>query len=400
MAPALITAVALVAGLAHGIWRERDQATLRVFSYPASTSNASPSGPSPVWSRNTTDGLKVILYSDRSYKVLVAGSSWMESSPIALHGGGFWFCDPCIASKGHALDFITFASGSGNHFTLGPFDQVQMQYTIGTTKIPVHFSIIYYKETETFMFQQRFPSGLGQVNTSHWDPASTLKTGNNNHKAFIVATGPKDKFEVNWPHVGQFLSSGEVSVHFPSFRDGKDAQNYMLRHLTWVGRFAVSRSGDGVGGAAGQEGGPIVIYDGNAENALVLSPFDNFKSNILGYDCEAGGSVENKAKICAGTHGHVVSFPPGYSTTTSLSFSKHGPTDAVYKWGKVMQMAHGTKKMQKDPISSKLSYWTDNGAFYSWYKWEDIMKMGSPNEVLIKLSSEFAEKEIPVHYYQ
>jgi hypothetical protein len=82
------------------------------------------------------------------------------------------------------------------------------------------------------------------------------------------------------------------------------------------------------------------------------------------------------ALLAVGVQGKVVNVPQGFTTKTALVSSALGVTDAVYAFGGALQAAYHTAARrpppEESPLTSRLSYWTDNGAFFScafWRSW-------------------------------
>lgn len=65
-----------------------------------------------------------------------------------------------------------------------------------------------------------------------------------------------------------------------------------------------------------------------------------------------------------GVSSEVNSLPIGFSHRTVLSAGK-GITATLNQWGRGLRALHSTDRMDtSDPVVNKLSYWTDNGAYY------------------------------------
>jgi len=425
---ALVVAFSVAVGV-HGAWRgPRPGPQPDELLAPGPLVMEAENSNRQVWKRETQDGQGVAVYSDRRYEVSIGSKTWLTSAPVLLHTDSQWFVDPLHvpvenATRATFLKFKRFSEKEGTDQILGRYEEIGLEYEVpGKSRVPMTLAVQFYPEKELFLFKQRLPKGLKKTNTTAWDMQATLGADNVQHKAFLDATNPrsfvsgvqegnsdveKDVFTMNWPSVGQFLATGQALIHFPSFLEADTFPDH-TRHLTWNGRFATARWGAGLGGAGGQEGGPLVLFAGEPTSAgslptMVLAPFDNFKSNILGYNCTVEdfiGSPEYTAQVCAGPHAHLEALPKQFESTFSLSFSSSGPTDAMHTWGKTLRGYYKKETTEGDVLTNKLSYWTDNGAYYSWYSYDNLMEKGRPADVLMNLAEEFQENKIPVHYYQ
>lgn len=77
------------------------------------------------------------------------------------------------------------------------------------------------------------------------------------------------------------------------------------------------------------------------------------------------GQVEKHAVLVGGVQGRVAFIPPGHSTTVIITGSATGgvrPT--LEKWGVALRERHGTKRATQSLTETKLSAWTDNGAYW------------------------------------
>eukprot|EP00466_Bigelowiella_natans_P007590 jgi/Bigna1/71231/fgenesh1_pg.15_\ len=412
---------------AHTLWRESQQAKFIGEDTEGEV----------IWRRG--GGYEVVVYRNRTFAVNVNAKPWLHSLPVAIHTGKIWYQDRASSPSSlvQPLIFDGIETFDNQHDAkLGDYDEIRMNFLVGHQKTPFSVAIQYFASEASpaakeglFLFRQTLPQGLVDANLLQWDAQKVFQSSNPAHKVYMMQTGAtRDRRTVHWPNVGQFGATGRVSVMFPSFNAGAGLP-HTVEHLSWMGRFAVARWGEGVGAPGGQEGGPHVVFDGEPRtgnrDTLVLAPFDNFKSNILGYDCSIEGLEEGAgapARLCAGPHGYVKQLPAGYEGTTSLSFSRQGPTDAVHVYGELLRRAHASsdernqagagaqrsfvasskknRLVEEDPLSTKISYWTDNGAFYSWYNYDQILERGTPEAVLSKLHAEFARMKLPVAYTQ
>jgi hypothetical protein len=297
------------------------------------------------------------------------------------------------------LKLVSQAPADGADARLGPFSGYEFNYVAAdpaSTRLTTGFR--YFTNAQLFTFYQRFPSGANRLNLS-------VLTNGTCESGFRSRQGQSSGFG------SEFCSSQQPSSLFPTFTLASTAPDSSGAYLTWAGRFSPASYGAGLGAGladtAGSEGGPLVLFTYTSDrtaatHSLVLSTFDNFKSNILG---RPGPNGIAPAGAAFGIGGYVTSVPAGYMTSAALYFSAAGPTDAMLGWGALMQQAYATNKMTNDVIINSLSYWTDNGAYYDWYSYSNITSRGLPETVLVELAQSFLPTgpynvEIPVHAYQ
>jgi hypothetical protein len=69
-----------------------------------------------------------------------------------------------------------------------------------------------------------------------------------------------------------------------------------------------------------------------------------------------------------GWHGDLDEVPMGFSTTVAIVHG-HSARDVLERWGAVVRGDRTRRPAATNPVTSHLSYWTDNGAAY-WYRTE------------------------------
>ena len=212
----------------------------------------------------------------------------------------------------------------------------------GTTPVTTSFAL--NATTGAFVFTQSFPLGASGV---------ALLAPSNTSTGAGAGAGA----------LGEFASSTKPATQFPIFVAADNNASSALGFLSWRGRFfgSLGSGGGGAGGAlssgaGGAEGGPLVLFEADGRGrAAVISPFDNFKSTMLGEAPFAGGG-----SAAAGVSGYVTSLPANFSTSTVVLFGGAGITDAVHAWGAALLARHGGGAKVEDPTSTQLTYWTDS----------------------------------------
>ena len=406
------------------------------------------------WSTTTKSGINLTVYDDDSYSLgIVNGDTWLISGKHGFHSNGVWYlvqsntsstpnstcttktdtdcrgsdityinsttsatvcCDACSATPGcgawtltgntenvpwanrcylktdcsgaqsytghtsgvllpttNKLVRISASPTSGSTAALGPFSGYEVNYSGGQTLFTIVFK--FYPQVDSITFEHSFPNGANNLNVTSVINTTSSRMLN-----------------------GEFSASTMPSTAFPVWLPAKTLDAATLGSATWAGRFASSVSSKN-GGAAyavsalcsyGAEGGPIVLWlnkDGTSigtGDTLVLGPNSNFKGSIMGTSILGEGCA-------AGFNGYVRNAGAGTQSSILSVFSKNGITDAMHLWGSVLQTQYSTNKMN-DPMSSQLTFWTDNGAYYDWYSYEpDITSKGVPQDVLGELFATF-----------
>ena len=406
-----------------------------------------------VYSATTTSGLNLTVFDDDSYSLgIVEGETWLVSGNHGFHSNGVWYllnsnsssnatmcstlqdtdcrgsditylnsttspsvcCEACANTpgcgawtltgntekdvpwadrcylktdcsgassySGHTsgsivppsaqLVRISSSPSSGSDPTLGAFTGYDIQYKGGNTPFIISFK--FYPQVDSIVFDHSFPAGAVNLNVTA-----------------VINTTSSALLR------GEFSASTMPSSAFPVWLPAQNQDAAALGSATWAGRFASSISSPN-GGAAyavstlcsnGAEGGPIVLWlrkEGaiGTGDTLVLGPNSNFKGSIM------GRSIQNVG-CAAGLNGYVKNAAEGTRSSILATFSRKGITDAMHKWGGVLQTQYTTKKIY-DPMSQELSFWTDNGAYYDWYAYEpDITSKGVPQDVLSSVFSTF-----------
>lgn len=172
---------------------------------------------------------------------------------------------------------------------------------------------------------------------------------------------------------------------------------------THVGRGLVSQPGGFVGG---QASGPLLLFNSSLPEggaAVVLAPAGHLRTAILGVvnSSSGGGGCPGPAVLGVGPQGYIPALPPGFSLDVLLSSSQSGIGDAMARWGSAEQAWANTTRLPPaaDVVSSHLSYFTDNGAFYSDYYWPQHPEE-TADDVLVALSAYHRAAGIPVRTYQ
>ena len=196
-----------------------------------------------------------------------------------------------------------------------------------------------------------------------------------------------------------------------------------LGFLEWNGRFTNDNIAIGkglVGFTGGQTGGPLIVYDttnwqpGNGSQlyakppSLLIAPLNQVKSSILGI-VEDDAHMGSLWRLSGGPQGHITSLDAGYTYSFVVLATPYGITNATYNYGTIMRQYYNTTKLGGnpqdiassviDPLTYKVSYWTDNGAYYYAGYWNKYLNSTNTGNTLFpRLFQYHQETQNPVAY--
>jgi len=153
----------------------------------------------------------------------------------------------------------------------------------------------------------------------------------------------------------------DVITAFPSFSTKTPSP---LNYLTYYDKFAVPQIGrfSQPNITAGSIGGvPLVLWDSQL-NTVVISPLSNLMTGT-----QVISKSINNALAC-GIQGMVESIPAGFNQQYII-VGGLGLNSTMFNWGQIFQrrFSHTPVSPLQDITSSKLAYWTDNGAYYYYH---------------------------------
>jgi hypothetical protein len=237
---------------------------------------------------------------------------------------------------------------------LGPTDSFSTLWRFSGSSWPVagcgelNLTFIYHEAADAFEFRTSFPSGLAESGGTPQPPLS---------------------------HANELNSTMAPLSEFPRFvvRRG-------LGYLEWAGAHSHAKVSYGVDLSSfhgGREGGPLVLFDADADahaaDALVLSTFTQHLTGIL--HLRRSGFLERfftKDALVGGMQPGVQSVPPGFALSfTVVGARGRGVSAAVEAWGGALRLAYDlaganrkTNDARTDPTTHRIGYWTDNGGYY------------------------------------
>jgi hypothetical protein len=156
---------------------------------------------------------------------------------------------------------------------------------------------------------------------------------------------------------------------FPSFQTG-GGKMPNLGFALWTGLWPeeVVSSGlkntDELGGLPRRDG-PI-LFTSTSRQSLVVGPVDDFLNTVY----RAPSSTSSSPALAFGPSSRLARIDAGYSYSVAF-VPGDGPTDAMKFYGNVLRKARGLPLYPARPVArlpdasvSKLSYFTDNGAWF------------------------------------
>ena len=139
--------------------------------------------------------------------------------------------------------------------------------------------------------------------------------------------------------------------------------SYALWEGLWpVPHIAMNLSSTDDLGAFARRDGPI-IFTSEHRQSLLIGPIDDLLNTVY----RAPSHSAHEPSLAYGPSGRLARIDAGYSYSVAM-ITGNGPTDAVRRYGDVLRLARGvdpkTFRRLPDAAVEKISYWTDNGAFY------------------------------------
>jgi hypothetical protein len=288
-------------------------------------------------------GLGLTVFADDSYAVwtLSAAAPWLRSAFTAgVRAGGQLYTYPAVTGAVGATR-LGAAPAAGTHARLGPWRGWQVNYTtprggpfVNTFQLfpapPLLPGGEWRGASPLIVFEQSFPAGLQGVNGS------------------------------SLPTADGFAKSPTPSTLFPAFMDGNSSASQQVDWLTWTDTFFRAAAGSrapaaaGLAAVKGTEGGPLALFSHAQGDTIVLAPFANLKSTVLGVSGAPDPAVAGWPVAACGVSAFVQALPPGHSAACAIGFAPGGLNAGMHAWGATMLAAHGTQRLP-DPASAALT---------------------------------------------
>ncbi len=126
---------------------------------------------------------------------------------------------------------------------------------------------------------------------------------------------------------------------------------------------------------------PLLVHDRASDRVALIAPVTAAHEQILGV---RGG------ELAWGWHGDLDDVPAGFTTVVGI-YEAETATNAFERWASDLTVVG--RRRDANPITSHLSYWTDNGAAY-WYRTEPGRTIGGS---VAQAVQELRADGVPVH---
>lgn len=248
------------------------------------------------------------------FKLLLSGKEWLRSGPVAVRNNGEWFY-----SDDQSLKLNTIGEDTGEGFDMKSFDFIAGN---GSFRFTAYVKV--YKDIPVVEFGQVFKDGA-----SSYFPSEEM----------LLSSFPTFLMEDTGADLGSIVfSGGQVST--TNVQKWPDHKLY-----------------------SGLDGGfPVVFFDKEMENTIVMSPRNTFMSSV---QATWNPKTIRTAVVGFGLLGSVKEVPEGYVYKTVLVAGQN-ITGTMEKWGKLLQQDYNREEWYRynDLTNKYLGYWTDNGACY------------------------------------
>ena len=289
---------------------------------------------------------------DSSYTISLKGKLWFNSGPTSVRWNGNWY-----STDDATLKLVNHTVSDGKD-VWGNFSSVRLLWMSAKGDFSYATYVNEYDNDSIYVFVQEFLNGT--VNASTGSDDNTISS----FPCFLVEDLDLKRGYLTW-HGNQdkYLSADKWSSSVPVY--GK---------------------ADG--------GLPLVIFDEDLENTVVISPLTNF------IEASQGTWNPKSAKAPAigiGLVGSVDSVPQNY-VFKSVLVAGENITGTMAKWGSLMRKMYSKESdVRKTDFSiNYLGYWTDNGACY-YYNTGPYLNY---EQALIAVKEDADEQDIPYRYLQ
>ena len=286
------------------------------------------------------------------FQLCLSDKLWFNSADLWVHNNGRW-----LTTHDKSLVLVDKSSFSGR-LDWGPMEVTNFKWKSSDGSF--HFSTytVVFQEVPAVIFGQQWDDGGTHTNTTSRD---------------VISLWPTFKIE-----------------------DMKDVER---GYMTYSGNFAVAVQIDKISSSnpiySNIDGGlPLIIYDSDMKNTIVISPQNTFMSATQtsflpdGYDSPIFG---------LGIVSAVDTVPRGYAMET-LVVAGENVTGTMEKWGKLLRIRYKKEDHYRldDFTINYLGYYTDNGACYYYYTGE----YDNYEEALVAVKENGLKSGIPYRYVQ
>ena len=240
---------------------------------------------------------------DGSYAVTVAGVTWFESGPTAVHVNGAWSSN---VKSNATLQLQSHSTHSGFD-SWGSYNATQFEWR---TRDGVRFvtTVRSYSAVPLLVFEQSFPDGAQNTSTSDVDVMSSYPTfavqGDSGRLGYLT-------YSQNSQSTNQFNAMQDFPYLFSACLLFSVAATISISD--WV------KAGDDLPGG-GSGGLPLIVFDKVMRNAVVVSPANQFMGSAQG----VWKSDDGNENVGFGLLGTVTEVGPGpdsiFSRPTCMIF--------------------------------------------------------------------------------
>ena len=337
-----------------------------------------------------TGSFNLVINSDNNdgngfYSIYFNDQLWLESGQImGYFDHKFYTTNASLVQQNPTMDIIKLSSSTSamnlyDDFG-GEYNKYTFKWTAANGKYIFNTSFKIYTDQEAISFVQEFETAISGTN-------------------FIdMSMVPENCGAVT--DVIPILS-------FPSFNALNKSSKYVdssLGFLTWRNTFSNGRTGSSPlssSDLAGPAGGPVILFD-NQNNAVLISSNDHFPESTQS-NLGPNMSPTNNTDVKYGISASILSIPAGFKHETVMVFSEDGINDVLLnKWSKRILSLYPTERVEGDDdiLTSKIGYWTDNGAYYYAYNFRENLSCCDTNIFQQVKKVNIDGNGIKVHYWQ
>lgn len=289
---------------------------------------------------------------DGSYQAFLSDKLWFNSGPVAFRNNGKWSSTEDGTLKLHNHSKNTGEDVWGEYRS----HELWWQTTDCDCYIVTRFNV--YKHTPVVSFETVFASGAVHAAAN---------------------------------------STNNIVSAFPTFLI--EDLGLQRAYFTYYGSFAANIHIDKWSSSSpppiGIDGGlPLVVFDSDMQNTVVISPLSGFMS--------AGQETwelkdKNSLAFSLGLLGSIDTIPPLY-TYKSVMVAGDNVTGTMQKWGELLQKQNGKDGSYRrtDHSLNYLGYWTDHGSCY----WYNTGGYKDYEELLVAVKENADFEGIPFGYLQ
>ena len=288
---------------------------------------------------------------DATFRVYLSNSLWFNGGPVSVHNQGKW-----LSTDDGSLVFGSSATSRGED-AWGSYTSTEVHWMTQDKSYNFYTVTKEYEDEPVLVFEQHFRDGVTDG----------------------ALDGVKD----------------ETMSLFPSLlmEDLDLERGYMTYSGNQLTTTAVGVWGPSTVLPKGDDGGlPLVIFDSELTNTVVISPLSGFMASSQSIFQPA-----SSAKVPAfgvGIMSTVNAIPQDY-VYRSVMVAGENVTGTLEKWGKLLRRRYQKNDFaRRDDLSvNYLGYWTDNGAcyYYTTGQYQDY------NEALSQVQK---NSSIPFQYLQ